>query len=71
MIADRFLNLSDSLCCPVRVPQMLSGGKANPSVNPVGLLTMTASPVVSQRPVNWAGCVDTRLSKSRRIWQRS
>ncbi len=50
---------------------MLSGGKAKSSVKPVGLRTMTASPAMGHTPVLSAGPVETRLLKSRRIWQRS
>ncbi len=42
-----------------------------PLVCPVGLLTNTVSPEVVQSPVCAVGLVVTRLSKSRRTWQRS
>ncbi len=42
-----------------------------PLVCPVGLLTSTVSPEVVQSPVCTVGLVVTKLSKSRRTWQRS
>ena len=54
---------------------MLSGGNAAPAANPVGLLTTTLSPVpvrVSPHiPSGLLGFAVTRVSKSKRIWQRS